>query len=137
MDTLIISCCAPKLERPAPAIELYQNRVFNLIRNTPDLDQRFQVFILSALYGLVPAHQMLEPYDQMMDDDRVRELTDCSVAPLWLRESPGRVFVYGGERYRHVVKDWSTKMRRRLVIEVVGRNRGNGDHFSELKRITA
>jgi hypothetical protein len=144
MDTLIISCCAAKLEHSAPAFELYQNRVFKLLRNTEDLQERFEIYILSAKYGLIPGYHPIAPYDQRMDRARASELTARPEAPLWLRSSPGDVYVYGGELYREVVRSWMLQMEgfkladpSRQLIELIGKNRGNGDHFSALKEATA
>lgn len=136
MDTLVIACCAPKLEYSAPALELYQNRAFNLVRKTEDIGERFQILILSAKHGLIPAHNVIAPYDQLMTDERMNELVQRKCAPLWLRDAPGEIYVYGGLRYRFVVRTWC-KLIGRTPRELIGPNRGCGDHYSALCKVTA
>jgi hypothetical protein len=134
-NTLIMACCANKLETRAPvrALELYQSRAFNLVRERA-LPGDWQILILSALYGLVPAHVPLQAYDRRMDEDRVRELLDRATAPLGLRAAPGTIHVFGGELYRRVIRTWC-QQERRACVEVIGAGRGCGDHYSALTEL--
>lgn len=62
----IIPCSAAKLDRPAPAGELYLGSLHRLARRAADaLDAR--TLILSGRYGLVPTWQTLDPYEQRID----------------------------------------------------------------------
>jgi hypothetical protein len=75
--TYVIPCGGAKLDRPAPAAELYTGSMFRhtLAKATrrAELDQvegvgPARVLILSARYGLVELGQVLEPYDLKMTD---------------------------------------------------------------------
>ena len=73
--TYVVPCGAAKLDRPAPARELYTGTMFrhtwaNAVR-CAELDEAAglgpaRVLILSAKYGLVDPEQILEPYDLRM-----------------------------------------------------------------------
>lgn len=73
--TYVIPCGGAKLDRPAAARDLYVGQMF---RHTLDNVERLvaldaaegrtaRVLILSARYGLVELHQVIEPYDQRME----------------------------------------------------------------------
>lgn len=72
----LISCSAAKLDRAAPAKELYQGQLFKLSRRYCELLSTFRgrryVFsgwgILSAKHGLVLPEQALDPYDLCLGD---------------------------------------------------------------------
>ena len=77
MRLLILSCSRRKLDRPAPALELYDGPLFRVVRKAMrdgvgpgDV----AVYILSARYGLIPARRVIEPYDRRMTPARAREL---------------------------------------------------------------
>jgi hypothetical protein len=57
----IIGCSKTKLERPAPARELYCSRTFRAAKAW--MDKRMPWVILSAKYGVVEPGDVLEPYD--------------------------------------------------------------------------
>lgn len=142
MDTLILSCCGPKLEQPAPALELYQNRAWAFARE--HLADRFNLMVLSAEYGLRRATDVLEPYERKLDDRRAAWLIErhhntrpFSMLSAWQDTGSGRFYVYGGACYRELVKFWCSTMPKTgwECIEVIGQNRGIGDHFSALKQL--
>lgn len=74
--TYVIPCGGAKLDRPAPARELYVGQMF---RHTLDNVERLaaideaegrgpaRVLILSARYGLIELDQVIEPYDLRME----------------------------------------------------------------------
>lgn len=73
--TYVIACGGEKLDRPAPARELYTGQMFrhtldNALRSA-ELDREggrdARVLILSAQHGLVKLDEVLEPYDLRMD----------------------------------------------------------------------
>jgi hypothetical protein len=65
---VVIPCGGAKLHRPAPAGELYTGSYHRACRRAADAltAQGGTVVVLSALYGLVPLDQVLEPYDLRM-----------------------------------------------------------------------
>lgn len=66
---VVIACGAAKLDRPAPASELYTSGHFTLMlraaRRLADT-QGGRVLVLSARYGLVELDTVLDPYDVKM-----------------------------------------------------------------------
>lgn len=135
MNTLIISCCGPKLDQPAAALDLYQNRAFAFVRE--HLTDDFTVLILSAKYWLITADRITDPYEQKMTKQIAKGMhTWCApgYTPLDLRRAPGDVYVYGGKPYREVIQDWCGRIDRKCH-EVIGANRGIGDHYSALTKL--
>ena len=62
MKVGLVSCCGPKLDRPAPAQDLYTSDLFKKSRAYVEATcDRWA--ILSAKHGLVMPNQVLEPYD--------------------------------------------------------------------------
>jgi len=120
---LIISCCPDKLEGMHQAIDIYQGRSYKLVRS--ETLNNIRVFILSAKYGLLKSDTMIENYELKMDEERSLELINQG-RPF---ELEGEVYVYGGKNYRNVVNAWFDN-----VTELVGPNRGIGDHYSALKQ---
>ncbi|MEM9987704.1 MAG: DUF6884 domain-containing protein, partial [Bacteroidota bacterium] len=65
----VLLCSANrKAPQPAPAIELYRSEFFRLGRSYAWSLEPQQLFILSALHGLVPADQELKPYAETMSE---------------------------------------------------------------------
>lgn len=58
-----MSCGKAKLDRPAPACELYTGNLFQGTRRHVEAAGYDRWFILSALHGLVEPDTVLEPYD--------------------------------------------------------------------------
>ena len=66
---IVLLCSANrKTPHPAPAIELYRSGFFRLGRSYAWTLEPQQIFILSALHGLVPADQELTPYPETMSE---------------------------------------------------------------------
>lgn len=72
----IISCGAAKLERPAPARELYTGGLFRATLRYVEAQKTSAICILSAKYGLVDEWTQLEPYDQTLSDLSAEEIRD-------------------------------------------------------------
>lgn len=65
MTVVLISCTKEKLDREAPARELYQGRLFLAsVRYAEAIGARW--FVLSAAHGLVDPDQPIAPYDQTL-----------------------------------------------------------------------
>lgn len=61
---VVIACGAAKLDRPAPAADMYLGQQFRLALQTAlALADRTDVRILSARYGLLRLNRMIRPYD--------------------------------------------------------------------------
>lgn len=76
MKTIVlIGCSKQKLDREAPARELYTGRLFRLsLRYAEEVLGSGRIGILSAKYGLVAPNFRLHPYDQVLP--RARDLLE-------------------------------------------------------------
>jgi len=63
---VIVPCSAAKLDRPAPAGELYRGSLHTMCRRAADTLTATggTVLVLSALHGFLTLDQVVEPYDQ-------------------------------------------------------------------------
>ena len=65
---VIIPCSGSKLDRPAPADELYTGSMFKLtLRAALSITSPERVRVLSGLYGLVSLYAKIGPYEQRID----------------------------------------------------------------------
>jgi cytoplasmic iron level regulating protein YaaA (DUF328/UPF0246 family) len=60
---ILIACCKTKLYKDAPAYKLYCSDLFKksyqyAVKLNPD-----KIYILSAMYGLIPASMLIAPYN--------------------------------------------------------------------------
>lgn len=64
---VIVGCGKNKLDRPAPAFELYTGDSFrSVLEYARTLTPDHRILLLSGRYGLVRGSRVLEPYDQPM-----------------------------------------------------------------------
>lgn len=66
---VLISCSKSKLDKPAPARELYTGQLFQKAVAWAER-QGHQWFVISALHGLVTPNQTIAPYDYSLKDRR-------------------------------------------------------------------
>lgn len=100
----LVGCGASKLDRPAPARELYTSNLFHLsikyAEKTCD-----QVFIVSALHGVVEPEQVFEPYNWDLRKLGKREREDWGVRtiggvyPSPKFDVPPRLVIVAGKLY--------------------------------------
>ena len=98
----LVACAATKLDRPAPARELYRSDLF--AKSSAYAQRLGEWYILSAAHGLVHPDDVIEPYDitlnDMTRDERMR--WGCKVA--WQLDMLGiqadRCVVLAGRSYR-------------------------------------
>lgn len=67
MKIALVGCCKPKLQKPAPARELYLSRLFTLSLKLAERDHD-HAYVVSAEYGLVDLDRVISPYDKRMSD---------------------------------------------------------------------
>jgi len=75
---VLISCVSKKVNHPAPAKDLYESTLFKFCYSyamslCPD-----NIFILSAKYGLVPADEVIAPYDLTLNTMKTKEIQKWS-----------------------------------------------------------
>ena len=68
---LITACGEKKNLLPMEAYKLYRSSRIRAIYNRR---HGSDMYILSAKYGLVGTHEIIEPYDQLMDNQRANDL---------------------------------------------------------------
>ena len=66
MHIVFIACVGTKLNNPAPAEELYISPLFKKALAYARTLQADRIYILSALYGLVPLTQVIAPYNKTL-----------------------------------------------------------------------
>jgi hypothetical protein len=80
MSALLVQSCSKSKNHPTepvPALELYSGFFFKIIKKAmreDAFDERIDICILSAEYGLIDADAEVEWYDRRMDVERAREL---------------------------------------------------------------
>lgn len=130
----VMGCSAGKAEGSVPGFAKYAARQHDLLReNLADLwAAGHAVYILSAKFGLVQAHNALPDYDEKMTPARAAELAEQVMLELKeAEEDHEEVVVYGSALYRSVIEQASDLP----VYGVVGQDRGCGDHYSALKKL--
>lgn len=71
---LVIGCSEGKKSKALPAFELYNGTAFELIRaNIDNVHDHFEVLILSAKHGLIPANKIIEPYNEKMPGRKTKK----------------------------------------------------------------
>lgn len=109
---LILKCSARKRggAEPIPAIERYDGPLWQVLRSfvraQPLFAADLDVYVLSAAFGLIPASQLIPPYDQTMAAERADELR-----PLVLE----RFRVLMGNGYRDLCLGLSQRYLRAMV----------------------
>jgi hypothetical protein len=107
----LVGCASQKLQRPAPARELYVSQLFRKASAYAEATcDRW--YILSAKHGLVHPDTVLKPYDVRLGTnhpstppirqwaDRVREQLDTELAAL----NDVTLITLAGEQYRTAVR---------------------------------
>ena len=71
---LLLPCSKKKKRVPiARAIELYNGPFYQIIRK--NYQEKIDIFIISAKYGLINSNELISFYDQMMTTERAKELS--------------------------------------------------------------
>ena len=92
-SALIAACGAKKREKPMEAYRLYRSsRIKAVYNRRGDCD----MFILSSEYGLIGAHQIIAPYERIMDEARTIELLPSVVEKLQSYDNV--IYFKGGAR---------------------------------------
>lgn len=109
---LITACGAKKHSQPMEAYKLYRSPRIKAVYNRRD---NTDMYILSAKYGLVGAHEAIEPYNRIMDDERAKELVPSVAEKIEIYDYI--IFFKGGARksYLNCMKEASNKARKTLI----------------------
>ena len=103
---VLIACSGRKLDRPAPARELYQGQLF---KSSVAYAERAELpwRVLSAKLGLVHPDDVVEPYEQRLSR-RQTENSDWArrVVPELQRHAPAKIIFLAGVDYRDPLIPW-------------------------------
>lgn len=138
---VLIACSATKLDRPAPAMDLYRGVMYETFRAHVRTDAQPQVIILSAQHGFIQPDAEIAPYDLRMTADRAQimlsDLTTAMAGAAW-PDQIGPVFLAGGMHYRRVmrtaVERWAHKIGAGSAPTIMETNGGIGTQRSQLGR---
>lgn len=136
---VIVGCSARKLDRRAPARDLYSpSRLFRAARAYAEALERAHGWpwvVISAGFGLAHPERELDPYDRRLDalgaDDQ-RQVRAWLTADLarWHRLGTRRAVVLAGRAYVEALPAW-------LAREEPLRGLGVGARYSRLVELTA
>lgn len=133
---IILACSLSKLSGTHTAVNLYNTRqhraVAAKIHNLRSAGCK--VYILSAEYGLISAHVMIQNYNRKLTTSRARELLPQLRIDL-AGYGNEEIVVYGGGLYRQLVE--LSVPASTVIHHIIGKNRGCGDHFSALQQFLA
>jgi len=74
MKVVLISCVGKKRNSPSQARDLYISPLFKGAYQYARNLKADRIFILSAKYGLVEETEIIEPYDETLNNKRIAEL---------------------------------------------------------------
>jgi hypothetical protein len=100
----LIACASRKLNRAAPARDLYRSPLFRLSMRYAEAQGADQIFILSAKHGLLDAATVIEPYNlslNKMSLSDVRRWAERVIADLSkvVDLDKSRFLILAGQRY--------------------------------------
>lgn len=132
---VLIGCSATKLDRAAPARDLYTGRVFTASVAYAE-SRGLPWFVLSALHGVIPPDQVIEPYDVTVAGlTRGERLSWAGRIAEQLDEirAPGRVEVLAGAEYVKACERYG----RHRTFEAPLAGLGVGERYARLVDLTA
>ena len=71
---VLISCVNKKLDHPAQAKDLYTSALFKMSYQYAKSLNPNAIFILSAKYGLLRNYEVISPYDETLNDMKVKDI---------------------------------------------------------------
>ncbi|MFN7105419.1 MAG: DUF6884 domain-containing protein [Pyrobaculum sp.] len=112
MYIVVTNCTKEKLNRPAPARELYRGpSVRNMARVVEEAREKgidVWLYIISARYGLVREDEVLDPYDETLGGRPLPEIKKWAKEVRLLekfRELEGVIFLVASKNYYHAVEE--------------------------------
>ena len=108
----LIACSGAKLDRAAPAAELYQGQAFRLAMQAAERAGA-DVVILSALHGAVSPTRQLQPYNRALTDMSTHQRRVwAAMTEQQLQQHKGRaITVLAGKHYAAAVESWPNVSR--------------------------
>jgi len=100
-------CCDTKADKAAPAMELYKGAFFQTFAKNVPAGANPNVVILSAKHGFISPDKVIEPYDQVMTDERAKEMLsdlDNRLTEVKWPSDISDVLIVGGKEYQRVMR---------------------------------
>lgn len=142
---IIMACSAAKRAGLLPALDKYDTRQHRALDHELLFEQAIccnEAMILSAEFGLIDFNRSIPDYDRKMDAARAKEFASDDQQLAIIREALSyemtqeTVVLYGGKLYRNTIKALLDRAGfDGEIIEIIGENRGCGDHFSALQQL--
>ncbi len=126
------ACGRSKEGRPLPAWRLYRSSRIRYLKRVAD-SVGVDYAILSAEYGLVPADEMIAPYERVMDESRCSEMLPSLVETLRKMGVGTVVFYRGGARREY--HDCIKRATERAGIELISIGYANMGDIGKVKVI--
>jgi hypothetical protein len=135
---ILVSCAATKLDRSAPAADLYTSPLFRVARCYAEASGH-PWFILSARHGLVEPTTILEPYDTKLSDLKPDERSAWAnrvTYALYLRGFGGwGVFeIHAGDAYARPLRDALAPIALDIIEPLDGLGIGQRLHWYAARR---
>ena len=144
-DTIIIECSEGKKEGVMPAFDLYKGALNAALKtfDKNDVFDNFNVFYLSAKFGLVSAQEKIPTYDKKMPttqeerDAYIKEHKRNAQAQIKaVASKDARCFLILSKRYKVVFDDMKLSALNSFSMVYQGEgSRGIGDYRGRLKKI--
>ena len=108
----LIACSGAKLDREAPAAQLYTGQAFRLAMQAAERAGA-DVVILSALHGAVSPTRQLQPYNRALTDMSTHQRAVwAAMTEQQLQQHKGRsITVLAGKHYAAAVESWPNVTR--------------------------
>jgi hypothetical protein len=125
----VVACGARKLDRPAPAAQLYTGQYFRACYAAAQVVAPGRVFILSAKHGLLIPTAVVAPYDLRLGQAGSITASQLALQAVAHRVAACQVTALCGARYAELAAHvWDT-------VEVPLAGLGIGRQLHELSRI--
>jgi hypothetical protein len=124
-DIILVGCVSTKCPTPAPARDLYVSALFDRRRAYAEAADK-PWLILSALYGVVDPHEVIEPYDVSLKEMSYRERREWALQVVaQLRDRLGALAgtdfeLHAGAAYAHPLVDLLSSAGARVARPIEG-----------------
>lgn len=111
---LITACGNKKEDKPMEAGKLYKSsRIRHLYKRSKELNIPF--YILSAKYGLISGNEIIEPYNEIMEEDKC-EILEKQISQI-LKDFDVIIYYKGGARkeYYNCLEKISKKLNKKFI----------------------
>ena len=101
---LILSCTQKKRDTKGPSIEVYDGPSFRVVRKYLELNDRLDIRIISAKYGLINKGYEIRYYDERINEEKAKKFRRRYLREVQILFSCyNDVMVFGNDLYRSVL----------------------------------